>query len=73
MILAFNGRSGTPCCFVEHVVDMRVLCPQDVKKTGQEGLLEEMGSQGVRRLEGRSLVGANPCYAAKEDQRVVDR
>ena len=58
-------------------VDMRVVCPQDEKQnaseTSQDGPLEKLGSEArVWRVEGRSAAGANPSYAAKEDQRSVD-
>ena len=54
-------------------VDMRYVCPKDVKKTlwgtGEINLLEEVGSEArVRGSEGRHLARASPATAAKEDK-----
>ena len=42
--------------------DVRVVCPQDVKTASD-----------ASRVERRSVAGADPSYAAKEDQRSMDR
>ena len=71
-----RGPSGAAVCETRHLgikwphwhtllfegqvaLDMRVVCPQDVKKM----LLKQA----------RSVAGTNASYAAKKDQRSVDR
>ena len=59
-------------------VDMRVVCPQDVqqvllKQARLVGPLDDMGKQRTNGVDKRSVAGANPSRAAKEDQQSLDR
>ena len=64
--------------FLVKVVDMSVVCPQDVKKMLQKQARVENWKKWAAKheceeFERTSVAGANPSCAAIEDQRSVDR